>query len=120
MIVNDDGLAVMNFDTKAATGSLLAVEQEAKTEIANALHDAAAFMQQDRHVISSITADIRAAVSRIEAELGGHPAFTWAQTKLGNAIAHLEAFVAGTWTEPPTQMVAVDNRGIQLPTEPTS
>jgi hypothetical protein len=57
-------------------------------------------------------------VARIETELGAHPAFTWAQTKLGNAVAHLEAYVAGTWTEPDHrrgQVAGTTSRGMIVP-----
>lgn len=110
-ITLDDG-TTWDVSGAAAAGRLTNAE---RTTIRNALHDAAQLLDQDQHVIASIKADIQAAVARIETELGAHPAFTWAQTKLGNAIAHLEAYVKGEWAEPPVFAgLVMDNRGITI------
>jgi hypothetical protein len=83
---------------------------------ASTIQEAADYVAASEHkVIGSIKADIQAAIVRIETELGAHPAFTWAQTKLGNAVAHLEAYVAGRWTEPDPAVAAQvvhDDRGM--------
>lgn len=96
-VLTDDGHVVFDFDGQSSS---FLVSTDLKGEIANALHDASASLAQDHHVISSINSDISAVIGRIEHELGAHPAFTWAQTKLANAAAHLEAYVRGVWTEP--------------------
>lgn len=115
-VMTDDGRVV--FDSRDASALFSA---DLKGEIANALHDASASLAQDHHVIASIKADIAAAIGRIERELGAHPAFTWAQTKLGNAAAHLEAYVAGKWEEPKHALIppgtAYDVRGILISTD---
>jgi hypothetical protein len=117
-ITLDDG-TTFDVSGAAAAGRLTAAE---RTTIRNALHDAAQLLDQDHHVIASIAADISASVSRIEVELGAHPAFTWAQTKLGNAIAHLEAYVKGEWEEPKQSLVptgtAFDQRGVLVAVAP--
>lgn len=115
-VTTDDGRVV--FDSHDASALFSA---DLKGEIANALHDATASLAQDHHVIASIKADISQVIGRIEHELGAHPAFTWAQTKLGNAAAHLEAYVAGKWEEPKQSLVpagtAYDVRGVLVSTD---
>jgi hypothetical protein len=77
------------------------------------LLDAQAWLAHDKSVIASIKADIEACARRIEFELGAHPAFTWAQTKLGNAAAHLDHFAQGKWEEPLVPAgTAFDVRGV--------
>jgi hypothetical protein len=116
-VVTDDGRVV--FDSRDSS-ALFSVDL--KGDIANALHDAQAALSQDEHVIASVVEDVRAAAFRIESELGAHPAFTWAQTKLGNAIAHLEAYVKGEWAEPKQGLVppgtGYDQRGVLVVTGP--
>lgn len=114
-VLADDGSVKFEFDGAAAVQSASNIAAADKAAITNALHDATQFLSQDQHVIASIKADIQAAVARIETELGAHPAFTWAQTALKNAGAHLEHYVKGIWTEPPANSVPVDERGIQVP-----
>lgn len=120
-VLNDAGGVIFDFDGSSGSGL---VSTDMKVDIANALHDATAHLSQDTHVIASITADIRAAVSRIETELGAHPAFTWAETKLGNAIAHLEAQLSGLWTEPQQALVPAgtgyDVRGVLVKLDPVA
>lgn len=123
MIVNDQGEAAFTFDSATAEGVVVTAAHSGTTDIKDALAKATSFMTSDAGVISSIKADIRSAVTRIETELGAHPALTWAQTKLGNAIAHLEAYVAGNWTEPVSAPgVVVDQRGVivAVPPSPTA
>lgn len=98
-------------------GVMVTFEMGSFKAAANALHEVQALLSQDHHVIASIKADISTVIGRIEHELGAHPAFTWAQTKLGNAAAHLEAYVAGTWEEPKPFGVTLDNRGVPVSTE---
>jgi hypothetical protein len=118
-VLDDAGLVKFSFDP--SIGGLSSLAASDRTAVINALHDAQAHLAHDGSVIASINADIRSAVSRIEVELGAHPAFTWAQTKLGNAIAHLEAFVKGTWTEPtPMTGVVLDNRGVNVAPAPAA
>ncbi len=118
-VLNDDGSVAFGYDAAMATEQTFPATAD-KAAIANALHDASQFLSQDKHVIASIKADISAAIGRIEHELGAHPAFTWAQTKLGNAAAHLEAYVEGIWTEPLSAPAGVvtDQRGVIIAAPP--
>jgi hypothetical protein len=109
-VLNDDGSVAFGYDTTMTTLQTFPATAD-KAAIANALHDATSFLGSEKHVITSIKGDIQSVVSRIETELGAHPAFTWAQTKLKNATAHLEAYVKGIWTEPAEANVAQDERG---------
>lgn len=116
-ILDDAGQPYATFDGGGRLLDSAAGFQSDAVLVAGALKEASAFLSSDHHVVASIKADIQSAVSRIETELGAHPAFTWAQTKLGNAVAHLEAFVAGTWTEPDHNIaskITVDARGVPL------
>ncbi|MGY3588071.1 hypothetical protein [Bradyrhizobium sp. USDA 4350] len=116
LIVNDNGEGVFTFDTVSAKGEVMQAVHSGKTDIANALLDATAFIKSDHSVIASIRADISAVIGRIEHELGAHPAFSWAETKLGHAAEHLEAYVAGLWTEPHwPEGVALNERGMIVP-----
>src|SRR4051812_8076352 len=110
-ITDDAGKEVFSYIGGAITVDSL-TPAAVKAAVAAALHDATQVLTADHSVIASINADVKAAISRIETELGAHPAFTWAQTKLGNAVAHLEAYVKGTWTQPPISGVVTDARGI--------
>lgn len=114
-VLDDAGELVLNYDTKSSDTPVGFVTMAQKTAVAAAMHDATQLLLSDHHVIASIKADIQAAVARIETELGAHPAFTWAQTKLGNAAAHLEHYVKGIWTDPLANGVPVDERGFQVP-----
>ena len=70
-------------------------------------------------MIGSIRADISACIGRIEHELGAHPAFTNAQTKLSNAAAHLESYAKGLWKEPVRALQPVtDERGVAVAPPP--
>lgn len=110
-IMTDDGQPVFTF--RSGEGQMLSVGPDTSRDIANALHDAQAWLSQDLAVIGSVRADISACIGRIEYELGSHPAFTWAQTKLENAAAHLEAYAKGDWKEPTWPWgVALDGRGM--------
>jgi hypothetical protein len=95
-ITDDTGKEVFSYIGGAITVDGL-TPAGMKVAVAAALHDATQILTSDHSVIASIKADIQAAVSRIETELGGHPAFTTAQTKLGEAMSHLEAYVKGVW-----------------------
>lgn len=116
-VLNDDGSVAFGYDTTMTTLQTFPATAD-KAAIANALHDATSFLGSEEHVITSIKGDIQSIVSRIETELGAHPAFTWAQTKLGNAVAHLEAYAKGLWTEPlPAPAgVVTDQRGVIIST----
>lgn len=108
-VLDDAGLVKFAFDP--SVGGLSSLAAAERTELVNVLHDAQAYLAQDQTVIASIKADIQSTVWRIETELGAHPAFTWAQTKLKNATAHLDAYVKGVWTEPGDATIVQDERG---------
>lgn len=108
-VLDDDGSVMFESDT--ASINVLAPTGAERAKVVNALHDAQQFLSANTHVITSIKADIQSVVSRIETELGAHPAFTWAQTKLSNAAAHLEHYVKGIWTEPADASIVQDERG---------
>jgi hypothetical protein len=114
-VLTDDGQPVFAFGNNGQ-GQMQSVSPDVSHDVASILLDAQAWLAHDKIVIGSINADIQACVGRIEHELGAHPALTWAQTKLGNAIAHLEQFVQGKWTEPKQALVpagtAFDARGV--------
>ncbi|WP_315705032.1 MULTISPECIES: hypothetical protein [unclassified Bradyrhizobium] len=116
-ILTDDGQPVFAFGP--AGGQLLSASPSVAGDVANALHDAQAWLSQDLHVIASIRADISACIGRIEHELGAHPAFTNAQVKLGNAAAHLESYAKGAWKEPDRALQPVtDERGVAVASPP--
>lgn len=114
-VLDEDGTMAFSYDT--VKGSLcLSPGLAEKPAVVAALTEATSFLGSDHHVIASIKADISSVIGRIEFELGAHPAFTWAQTKLGNAVAHLDAYAKGTWTEPTWPAgVAHDERGMIVP-----
>jgi hypothetical protein len=113
-VLNDDGSVAFGYDTAMASEQTCPSVAET-TAIAAALHDASAFLSSDHSTIASIRQDISAAIGRIEHELGAHPAFTWAQTTLSNAAAHLEHYVKGIWTEPPARPGdTIDARGVLI------
>jgi hypothetical protein len=114
-VTNDDGTEAFSYDT-AKSSLCLSPGLAERPAVVAALTEATSFLGSDQHVITSISADIRAAVARIETELGAHPAFTWVQTKLGNAISHLEAYAKGLRTEPEwPEGVALNERGMIVP-----
>lgn len=116
-VIDDKGTVVFESDDEAPMIATRAL----KTEIAGALSSAAESLLSDHPIIETIKADIQATIGRIETELGAHPAFTWAQTMLSNARAHLEHYAAGVWIEPDQHIearVVRDVRGVILSVTP--
>jgi hypothetical protein len=120
-ILTDDGKTIA-FDTADIQTGLTGLSAAARADASKGLKDVADILAASDHdVIASIKADVQAVVWRIESELGAHPAFTWAQTKLSNAAAHLEHYVKGIWTEPDQKVAAMvvrDVRGVILSVTP--
>lgn len=115
-VLDDRGRVMLDFDPQNEARTMIDAARVEKMKISEALSAAEKLVSSDRKIIASISEDILTAAGRIETELGAHPAFTWAQTKLGNAIAHLDAYMKGIWTEPPSEgLNPVDQRGIQIP-----
>lgn len=109
-IFDDKGDVLFTSDGDAAS-----FQSTNKAAIAEALDQAAGALDKGADTtITSISADIRACVARIERELGGHPAFTWAQTTLGWAEEHLKQYVSGVWKEPAPHGLIRDSRGFVL------
>jgi len=116
-VLADDGSVVFASDDPMPAVATRAL----KTEIVGALSSAAEGLLSDHPIIEAIKADIQATVGRIESELGAHPAFTWAQTMLSNARAHLEHYAAGGWIEPDQATAArivYDVRGFVVSIKP--
>lgn len=119
-VTADDGSTAFEYDTTMGSNCLFPGGEE-KPSVVAALTEATSFLGSDHSTIASIRGDISAVIGRIEHELGAHPAFTWAQTKLGNAAAHLETYVAGKWEEPAfglMRRVVVDTRGLIVEIRP--
>lgn len=116
-VLDDAGRVMLDFDPEKASRTIIDAAAAEKLKISNALCDALNTVNSDKHLVASISGDIRNAIERIETELGAHPAFTWAQTRLANAIGCLESYVAGIWSEPIwPQGYAQDERGMFVPT----
>ncbi|SDC05893.1 hypothetical protein SAMN05216337_1001149 [Bradyrhizobium brasilense] len=112
-VTADDGSTAFEYDTTMGSNCLCPGLAE-RPPVLRVLAEATSFLD-DSSTVTSIRGDISAVIGRIEHELGAHPAFTWAQTKLSNAASHLESYVAGKWEEPAQDLarrVTVDVRGI--------
>lgn len=112
-VLDDSGAVMFESDTSSTTGVAPAAAE--KAAVAAALQDAAHMLTSDQHVISSIKSDLQAVVTRVETELGAHPAFTWVQTKIGSAISDLEAYVKGVWTEAEAKVAAIETKPAAAP-----
>ena len=118
-VLTDDG-QLMTLDTADALAGVTGLSAAARADAAKGLKEIADILSGSEHsVVAAIKTDIQEIVRRIELELGAHPAFTWAQTTLSNAAAHLEHYVQGIWTEPPVvQGVTTDARGVIIAVQP--